>query len=109
MKIIYTNADQLTAMKKQELEELVSQSQPHIIAVYEIKPKNGKKQLIQDYSFDGYSVTYQTNGINKTGRGIIILVHKSISHHVLQVIATIKYEEVCLLEFKLKNKRLINF
>ena len=108
LKIIYTNAT-LTALKKQELKELVSRSQPHIIAVCEVKPKNGKERLIQDYSFDGYSVPYQTNAINRTGRGIIILVHKSLSHHVLHVNATIKYEEVCLLEIKLENNDLLIF
>ena len=58
LKIIYTNADQLTSLKKQELRELVSQAQPHIIAVCEVKPKHGKERLIQDYSFDGLSLIH---------------------------------------------------
>ena len=39
LKIMYTNADQLTKKKKRELDELVSTEEPHIIAICEVKPK----------------------------------------------------------------------
>ena len=80
LKILYTNADQLTPTKKIELKELISRKKPHIIAICEVKPKNGKEKLIQDYKIDGFSDIYHTNVENKKGRGIVILVHQTLSH-----------------------------
>ena len=41
MKIVYTNADQFTNTKKCELIELIEREEPHIVAINEVKPKNG--------------------------------------------------------------------
>ena len=41
LKIIYTNADQFTSSIKCELVQLILQEKPHIIAINEVKPKNG--------------------------------------------------------------------
>ena len=44
MSILYTNADQLTTSKKSELLETVERTKPHIIAINEVKPKNGNER-----------------------------------------------------------------
>ena len=54
LKIIYTNADQLTSLKKCELAQLILREEPHIIAITEIKPKNGSERKEQDFSFQNF-------------------------------------------------------
>ena len=106
--MMYTNADQLSTTKKHELIELVSREKPHIIAICEVNPKNGSERLIQDYIIEGFTI-YSANLDNHKGRGIIILVHSSISHLVLQIKPASDFEEICLLEIKLKHKDILIF
>ena len=101
LKIMYTNADQLTKKKKRELDELVSTEEPHIIAICEVKPKKWKEErLIQDYVINDYS-PYETNALNKVGRGIVILIHKSMKNLVLEVRPTLDFQEVYMLKIKM--------
>ena len=45
MKVLYTNVDVLTDAKMMELKTLVDQTQPKIIGVVEVKPKNFRRTL----------------------------------------------------------------
>ena len=108
LRILYTNADQLTLSKKQELENLLSQNKPHIIAICEVKPKKKTERQLQDYTLDGF-IPYHTNTDSDKGRGIVVLVHHSISHLVLQVQSEIEFEEACLIEIKLKDNDVLMF
>ena len=47
--IMYTNADQFTAMKKSELLEFVEQKKPHVIEICEVKPKIPRERTGLDY------------------------------------------------------------
>ena len=86
------------------MNEVVSKEQPDIIAICEVKPKNGKKErLIQDYSIDGYSEPYETNATNNVGRGIVVLVNESIKDRVLEITLKSEFQEACLLEVKLQG------
>ncbi|XP_066935451.1 uncharacterized protein [Clytia hemisphaerica] len=101
--LIVTLNNQLTKIKKKELNEVISKEQPDIIAICEVKPKHSKKErLIQDYHIEGYSEPYETNALNDVGRGIIVLTHKSIKN-VVEVTPNSEFQEVCLLEIKLKG------
>jgi len=105
MRILYTNADQLTSSKKFELLQIVKEMKPHIIAVCEVKPKNGSERTTMDFNIDNYTL-YSTNlapGSN-TGRGIAVYVHVNIDSGVSMVPISIKFEEACLLEFNLQGK-----
>ena len=105
---MYTNADQLTTPKRNELTKLIHREKPLIIAINEVKPKNGSERKEQDYSFPNFQ-PFQTNMTNNTGRGIVILVHKSISSNTLQIQSHTSFEEACLLEIKLNNTDLLLF
>ena len=105
---MYTNADQLTTPKRNELTKLIHREKPLIIAINEVKPKNGSERKEQDYSFPNFQ-PFQTNMTNNTGRGIVILVHKSISSNTLQIRSHTSFEEACLLEIKLNNTDLLLF
>ena len=103
LKVIYTNADQFTPSKKSELLKLIENKQPHLIAITEVKLKNGDDRKEQDYSLKNF-LLYSTNIGHKKGRGIIILIHISIASSVLQIQPLTEYEEACLLEVKLNKK-----
>ena len=75
MKILYTNTDQLTNLKKHELESMVYSEQPHLIALCEVKPKNGELRQLVEYEIKEYNVCNYTNINDNEGRGIIILSH----------------------------------
>ena len=110
LNIMYTNADQLTKKKKQELIEVVTKTRPHIIAICEVKPKNWKNErLIQDYAIQGYSEPHQTNALNRVGRGIIILTHESIKDLVVDVQIASEFQEACMIEIKLKGNDVLLF
>ena len=108
IRVLYTNADQLTALKKIELEILVKTEKPHIVAICEVKPKNGSIRTIQDFSLQDYT-THHTNVNTRNGRGIVILTHTSISHLVQQIDLGSEYEEVCLIQIKLHGNDVMVF
>jgi predicted metal-binding protein len=82
LKCYYTNADQLRN-KVQELDVKVRDQQPHIIWITEVNPKNQKHQLnpaefsLQSGSDLEYHM-FTKNIDNKTGRGMLLYVHKSL-------------------------------
>ena len=102
--VMFTNADQLTSGKKVELIKLIEREQPFIVAVSEMKPKNSKEQEMLDYNIPDYS-THPVNldpNIN-TGRGIAVYTHNSIEKSAIQIKVEARFEEVCLLEIRLRG------
>ena len=86
---------------------MIIREQPHLVAICEVKPKNGYLRTLQDYSINGYTLHY-TNIDNDQGRGIVIHTHNSISHLVLQITSPINFEEACVIEIQLSgNDKLI--
>jgi len=69
IKILYTNADQLTTSKMTELKSRIQHENPLIIAICEVKPKNSDK--IFDYTIPGYSL-HTVNLDTNIGRGIAV-------------------------------------
>lgn len=104
MKVMYTNADQLTSSKKTELLKNIEREKPLIVAVCEVKPKMSKDRNLLDYNIPGFSL-HPTNIDDDldNGRGIAVYTHESIEKSVVQIKPTVKFEEVCLLEFKLRG------
>ena len=76
-----------------ELVELISQKKPHIVAINEVKPKNGSKRKEQDFVIEHFSI-FTTNIDSTNSRGIVIIAHLSISHLVLEVKPDVQFEEV---------------
>lgn len=103
MKILFTNADQLTKIKKQELEDITAREKPHIVAICEIKPKSGEKWQLHEYEISDYKVVNHTNADNEKGRGIVILAHSSINHLVIDV-KPVEFEEACIIEVRLSGR-----
>ena len=97
--VVYTNTDQLTNSKKTELFELIENHKPHIIAMCEVKPKNGRERTLLDYKIPGYSL-HSTNLCNNIGRGLAIYTHFSLDSRVVKIDINVECEESCLLEIK---------
>lgn len=100
--ILYTNVDQLTSVKKTELELKIAEEKPLIIALCEVKSKNGGIRELVEYDLNGYKL-FQSNLEGVEGRGIAVYVHNSIVKSVQQIHPKIKFEESCLLEIKLRG------
>ena len=109
-KILFTNGDQMNSAKFQEMQQHVDREKPLIIAICAAKPKNcTKERTIEDYQIPDYEL-HPVNLLNKDpGRGIAVYTHSSISKSVTQIKLDIKYEEVCLLEVRLRGGDMLLF
>ncbi len=102
MGIMYTNADQLTTSKMTELKKQVERKKPLIIAVCEVKPKNSDDRTLKEYEIPNYNL-HPVNLVNDVGRGIAVYSHTSLEKSTIQVIPNNGFEEVCLLEVRLRG------
>ena len=103
MKILFTNADQLTESKMIELVTKIESEKPLIVAVSEVKMKNPtKKRVIEDYQIPNYNL-HDINLTNDVGRGIAVYIHKSIEKSAVEIKLESKFEESCLVEIRLRG------
>ena len=108
IKILFTNADQFTHAKKNELEQRIITEKPMLIAVSEVKPKNGRKMSEADYVIDGYTIN-PVNLDKESGRGIIVYSHNSLDKSTIQIKPGNSFNEACLLEVRLRNRDTLLF
>ncbi len=110
IKILFTNADQLTPSKKSELEQRIVTEKPMIIAVSEVKPKNSSEDTEMDYHIEGYTIRPTNIETSlKKGRGIIIYTHTSLDKSTIQIKIDNKFEESCVLEIRLRGSDVLLF
>ena len=103
MKILFTNADQLTESKMSELITKVNQEKPLIVAISEVKMKNATKpRVLEDYQIPNY-ILNPVNLTNKTGSGIAVYIHKSIEKSAVEIKLESKFEEACMVEIRLRG------
>lgn len=103
MKIMYTNADQLTSSKKTELIKKIELQKPMVVAVCEVKTKNLKEaRSLPDYEIPNFTL-HHVNLDNDIGRGVALYTHSSIDRSVIQVKTEIACDEVCMLELRLRG------
>ena len=101
MDILFTNIEQLTSVKKTELEQRISKEKPSLVAICEAKPKHGVKEL-NEYKIDGFQL-FHSNLNTASGRGIAVYAHNSKEKSVAQLHSDAVSEEYCFLEIKLRN------
>ena len=100
--VLYTNADQLTSSKIPELKKHIDSVKPHIVAICEVKRKNGICLTKMDFEIQGYTL-HPLNLDNDVGRGIAIYVADDLEKSVNQIESLSKFEEACLLEIRLRG------
>ena len=102
--VMFTNADQLTADKISELKTRTQRENPLLIAVSEIKAKNlnVKERTIQNYKIPNYSI-HPLNLETRIGRGMAIYTHNSIDESVIEIKPDVGFDEVFLMEVKLRG------
>ena len=90
IKCMYTNADTLTN-KMPELKTLVKDTQPSVIAITEVTPKNYRfpVQKVEIKISEDYDIFPEC--ISNSGKGITIQVHKRIEAQEVDMQTT--YEE----------------
>ena len=108
IKIMYTNADQLTTSKMTELKNTIERKQPLIVAICEIKPKIACERSQKDYEIPNYTI-HPVNLDNDNGRGLAIYVHKSLEKSAIQLTTTNDFNEVCLVEIRLRGGDMLLF
>ena len=106
--VLYTNADQLTSSKMNELKKLVEIKKPMIIAVCEVKPKTQREQSLKDLEIPNFNLHHENLNVTK-GRGIAIYTHQSIEKSTIQIKSTIDFEEACLIEIRLRGGDMLLF
>ena len=103
VKILFTNADQLTTSKMIELEHRISTEKPTFIAVSEVKHKHTNKERdMNEYNINGFTL-YHCNLDKNNGRGIAVYVLNSVVKSVIQIDIGIDFAEYCLLQIKLRG------
>ena len=100
VKIMVTNADQMTSIKKIELLKRIEIERPMIVAISEVKSKQRTRTV--DGNIPNYTL-HPVNLTNNIGRGIAVYTHTSIDKSVIQIKSKIEYEEACLLEVRLRH------
>ena len=108
LKIMFTNADQLTTSKMTELKKKIESEKPLIIAVCEVKPKVSKELDEMDYEIPGYTM-HPMNLDKNIGRGIAVYTHSSLNKSTIQIDSDLSFEEVCLLELRLRGGDILLF
>ena len=78
LRIMYTNADQLTN-KLQELEARIKIENPHLILVTEVNCENIKNSPdLITFHIQGFQLFHQN--VSTDGRGIIIYIQQNINY-----------------------------
>ena len=101
LKVLYCNADTFTQEKKHELQVLMAEDQPDIVAITEVNPK-GRSYKIEDIKIQDY-ITFESNLRCVGRRGVAVLVHSSLEHAVSALEANTEFQESLWLNFKLQN------
>ena len=104
LKILFTNADQLTPTKMSELKSMIEHEQPLIVAICEVKPKNpAKERSMEDYQISNYTMHPVYLQSTDPGRGIAVYSHNTITKSINQIKLETKFEEACFLEVCLRG------
>ena len=101
LKVLYCNADTFTQEKKHELQVLMAEDQPDIVAITEVNPK-GRSYKMEDIKIREY-ITFESNLRCVGRRGVAVLVHSSLEHSVSALEANTEFQESLWLNFKLQN------
>ena len=107
LNVIFTNADQLTSSKMSEIKKHIENEKPMIVAVCEMKPKNARDGCLPDYNITNFS-KHPVNLDTNIDRGMVVYTN-TIDKSVIQITPELDFEEVCLLEIKLRGGDLLLF
>ena len=102
LKIMFTNADQLTTSKIKELRNLIQTEKPLLVAVSEVKLKNSDERTEVDYNIPDFSL-HPLNLDTDKGRGILVYTHSSLEKSSIQIDPIASFDEACFLEIRLRN------
>ena len=106
LKVLYTNADQLTSQKLSELKYKILLHKPMIVAVCEVKPKNKTAKSTVEYNIPGYTMRH-TNLDNEDGRGVVIYTKCELNPSISQIKS--QFQESVQIEMRLKGGDYLSF
>ena len=106
IKVLYSNADQLTVEKLNELLCKVKIHKPHLIAICEVKSKRKSLNDPDHYKIPGYSLRH-VNLNNDIGRGVAVFSKLELDSSISQI--DCKFQEGLTLEIKLRGHDCLSF
>ena len=106
IKVLYSNADQLTVEKLNELLCKVKIHKPHLIAICEGKSKRKCVNTSDQYKIPGYSLRH-VNLNNDIGRGVAVFSKLELDSSISQI--DCKFQEGLTLEIKLRGHDCLSF
>ena len=92
LKIMFTNAVQLTTSKIIELRNLIQTEKPLLVAVSEVKLKNSDERTEVDYNITDFSL-----------HPLNLDTHSSLEKSSIQIDSIASFDEACFLEIRLRN------
>lgn len=106
-KILLTNSDTFTQYKLQELKLRIEDSNPSIIAISEVKPKNYKRDIqISEFNIDGYEILSANLSKSSPGRGMLMYIKDSLKYSPYNI-SNSTFEENLLCEIQVGNNEKI--
>ena len=106
IKVLYSNADQLTVEKLNELLCKVKLHKPHLVAICEVKSKRKSLNTPDHYKIPGYSLRH-VNLNNDIGRGIAVFSKLELDSSISQI--DCNFQEGLTLEIKLRGHDCLSF
>ena len=92
----------LTSTKIVELKNVIQIENPLLVAVSEVKLNNSGDRIMIDYEIPNYTL-HSINLDKDIGRGMAVYTHLSIDKSIIDIKPGIQFEELCLLELKLRG------
>ena len=102
LRVAFTNADVFTQDKLRELKLRIVSLDADIIAISEVKPKNGAARRDEDYTIDGYT-PHMCDLASSATRGIIVYTRSSLDGSIARIDPIVDMDEVTQLECTLTN------
>ena len=100
---MFTNAEQTTPSKMVELKKQIETEKTiNCLRYAKSNKKNPAESSVIDYDIPGYSI-HPINLDNDTGRCIAIYSKDALEKSVIQIDSDSSFEEVCLIEVRLRG------
>ena len=81
LRVVFSNVDVLKTYEMKELELIIEEERPDIVALSEVKPKNYDRiRTLAEYKIEGYNMEEINTCVKDSTRGMIVHIHNSVTY-----------------------------
>ena len=91
-----------------DLKKVIQIETPFLVAISEVKLNNSSERTMIDYEILNYTL-HSINLDKDIGRGMAVYSHVSIDKSMIEMRSDIQFDEMCLLELKLRGRGTLLF